>query len=111
MGTRDRLAENPFFVLELPPTASRTEIERAGQRLLAELSLNREGSMSYRTPVGRMPRTPDGVRAAIAELRDSARRLEHEVWAAVPVQDVNANSAREHLPWAAASSAFGLKAR
>jgi curved DNA-binding protein CbpA len=111
VGTRARLAENPFFVLELPPTASRVEIERAGQRLLAELALNREGSMSYRTPVGKMERTADAIRAAVSELRDPARRLEHELWAAVPVQDGNTGSAGSLLSWAAASSVFGLKAR
>jgi hypothetical protein len=105
------LAENPFFVLELPPTATRAEIERTGQRLLAELSLERESSRAYRTPVGRMERTPDAVRTAVAELRDPARRLEHEVWAAVPLRDAPDDDPEEIFPWSNAESVFGLKAR
>ena len=111
MRASAHLAENPFFVLDLPPTASRAEIERTGQRLLAELSLERESSRTYRTPVGRIERTPDSVRAAVAELRDPVRRLEHEVWATVPVRDAPADDPEEIFPWSTAASVFGLKAR
>ena len=110
MRAKAHLAENPFFVLDLSPTSSRAEIERAGQRLLGELSLQRESSRTYRTPVGRMERTADSVRAAVAELRDPARRLEHEVWAAVPVR-VQTDDDAEAFPWSTAASVFGLKAR
>lgn len=84
MALRESFLENPFFVLGVTPEATRIEVERAGQRLLAELAISREAALSYDSPVGRAPRTPELVRQALAELRDPARRLLHEVWAQVP---------------------------
>jgi len=81
---RQRFLENPFFVLGVAPDASRIEIERAGQRLLAELAISREAALHYDSPVGRAPRTAELVRQALAELRDPMRRLVHEVWAQAP---------------------------
>lgn len=81
MTLRQRWLENPFFVLGLAPSATRVELERAGQRLLAELTIGRESAREYDTPVGRNLRTPELVRQALAELRDPARRLIHEAWA------------------------------
>lgn len=72
---------NPFFVLELPPSATREEIERQSAKLLAMLAAGLPGSETYSTPWGACPRTPEGVRAALAELRDPERRLHHEWWA------------------------------
>ena len=77
---RDRIA-NPFFVLAVAPEAGAAEIERQGQRLLAELAAGLDGARRYPTPFGARERTPELVRAAIAELRDPARRLGHEWWA------------------------------
>ena len=85
MGLRERFLENPFFVLGVGHDASRAEIERAGQRLLAELSIGRASALHYATPVGSAERTPELVRGALAELRDPLRRLSHETWAKVPV--------------------------
>ncbi len=76
----DRWADNPFFVLELPVTATRAEIERAGQKWLGMLELDLSRARIYTTPVGARARTPELVRAAMAELRDPARRLAHELW-------------------------------
>lgn len=81
MALRQRFQENPFFVLGVAPEASRVEVERAGQRLLAELAINRESALRYDSPVGSVARTPELVRQALAELRDPGRRLLHEVWA------------------------------
>ena len=72
---------NPFFVLELAPQASRAEIERQGAKLLAMLAANVEGARTCRTPLGPLTRDADAVRAALAALRDPARRLGHEWWA------------------------------
>ena len=69
---------NPFFVLALSPAA---EVERQAQRLLAELAAELAGARRYRSPVGEHERTPELVRASVAELRDPARRLRHEWWA------------------------------
>jgi len=77
---RERLA-NPFLVLAVAPSASAAEIERQGQRLLAELAAGLDGARRYTTPSGARARTPEMVRSAIAELRDPARRLAHEWWA------------------------------
>ena len=59
----------------------RTRLESQGQRLLAELAAGLEGARRYATPFGARARTPELVRAAIAALRDPARRLVHEWWA------------------------------
>jgi len=77
---RERIA-NPFFVLAVAPAAAVADIERQGQRLLAELAAGLEGARRYQTPFGARARTPEVVRAALAELRDPARRLAHEWWA------------------------------
>lgn len=77
---RERLA-NPFLVLGLAPAADIGDLERQAQRLLAELAAGLEGARRYPTPFGERERTPELVRAAIAELRDPARRLAHEWWA------------------------------
>ncbi|HKO47923.1 MAG TPA: hypothetical protein VJV79_09380 [Polyangiaceae bacterium] len=67
-------------MLGLAPSATRLELERAGQRLLAELAIGRKTALEYDTPVGRNARTPELVRQALAELRDPGRRLVHEAW-------------------------------
>jgi hypothetical protein len=79
-----RVIENPFHVLGLPLGAGRAEIEGAGQKLLAMLELGLDGAGEYPTPLGPAKRTAEDVRRALAELRDPARRLEHELWAALP---------------------------
>jgi len=76
-----RLRENPFFVLGLPVTASRIEIEREAQKLLGMLELGLGAASRYASPLGWHPRTPDLVRAAAATLRDPKRRLLAEAWA------------------------------
>jgi len=72
---------NPFLVLELAPGASRDELERQGAKLLAMLAAEVRHATIYSTPRGRRDRTAEMVRAALAELRDPARRLIHEWWA------------------------------
>ncbi len=80
-GTVERIRDNPFYVLGVPPTAARAEIEREGQKLLGMLELGLQSAKAYATPVGPGERTADKVRRAMAELRDPERRLEHELWA------------------------------
>jgi hypothetical protein len=75
------LRDNPFFVLELSPDASRIEVERAAQSLLGMLELGFAAAATYPTPLGPRLRTPEQVRAAVAALRDPARRLAAELWA------------------------------
>jgi hypothetical protein len=88
----DRWADNPLLVLELDATAARAEIERAGQKLLAMLELGINSAALYPTPLGLRARTPESVRAAMAELRDPDRRIVHELWISatavtVPIDD------------------------
>lgn len=72
---------NPFFVLELPAGATREQAERQGAKLLAMLAAGVSGAATYPTPLGPRERTDELVRAALAELRDTDRRLLHEWWA------------------------------
>jgi hypothetical protein len=77
----DRHLENPFAVLALAPTASAAEVERQGEKLLAMLAAGLQEAQRYPTPSGARARTPELVRASLAELRDPHRRLRHEWWA------------------------------
>lgn len=72
---------NPFLVLELGPEASTGDTERQGEKLLAMLAAGLEEARRYATPFGTRERSPELVRAALAELRDPRRRLRHEWWA------------------------------
>jgi hypothetical protein len=78
---RDAYLANPFWVLELPPTAGYVEAERQGAKLLAMIAAAVSGAESYRTPLGRQLRTADLVRQSLAEIRDPDRRCVHEWWA------------------------------
>ena len=84
MNRQDPLAAwraNPFFVLEVPTQASRAEIERAGQKLLALLALGSVNAENYETPLGAGRRDADDVRQALATLREPAARVLNELWA------------------------------
>jgi hypothetical protein len=97
---------NPFFVLEVPIDATPPDVERAGQRLLALLTVGSAGAGTYQTPLGPAPRDADRVRQALAALRDPRRRVLHELWATV----VPANGpASSHAPgpWKEAAHALG----
>lgn len=106
-----RLQENPFYVLGLRPGCSRSEIEREGQKLLGMLELGLSAARRYDTPLGAQPRDAERVRWAMAELREPARRLVHELWAWLPAQPLagppgDADAAlREGLAGAGASAA------
>ncbi len=81
-GQRERLADNPFFVLGLTPAATAREVEREAQKLLGMIELGLAAAASYPTPLGPRPRTAERVRAAAATLRDPRERLLAELWAA-----------------------------
>jgi hypothetical protein len=72
---------NPFFVLEVSTDAPRAEVERAGQKLLALLALGSTSAGHCDTPLGPATRDADGVRQAVAALRDPVERVVHELWA------------------------------
>lgn len=85
--------------------APRAEIERAAQRLLAELAVGRSSALTYETPFGPRPRTEALVRAAVAELRDPKKRLVHELWARV---ELGESSAPATPSWPDALERLGL---
>jgi hypothetical protein len=98
----ERFAQNPFYVLGVARNCTRAEFERAAQRLLSELELGIAAAATYMTPLGPQPRDADRVRRAAAELRDPARRLWHEIWAALPARDLPKRQ-RPHAPAALAA--------
>lgn len=76
---------NPFFVLEVPIDAAPSEVEHAGQKLLALMAIGSAGIDHYMTPLGADKRDADKVRQALAALRDPNERLLHELWANIDV--------------------------
>lgn len=105
---RHPIADNPFYVLEVPPTATSIEVERAGQKLLAMLAVGLDAASHYPTPLGDRPRDADCVRTALDALRDPKRRAQHEVWAALPARAIPPDMAPE-APWPEGLAAFGWK--
>jgi hypothetical protein len=109
MTMHDPLAEwrnNPFFVLEIPTDATPTEVERAGQRLLALLAVGSATAGVYPTPLGPATRDSDRVRQALAALRDPEQRVLHELWAHVAPTG-QASSQANMGPWKEAEHALG----
>lgn len=109
-GLFERIAENPFYVLGLGTTASRTDVEREGAKLLSMLQLDLKESKVYRSPMGEHARTAEAVRAAMAELRDPKRRLVHELLASLPVTvkvPVASRAATSGPRWPKAPMVFG----
>lgn len=78
---QERVTRNPFYVLELPLRASRVEVERAGQKLLALLGVQSASAQRYWTPLGELERDADLVRSSLARLRDPDERVLWELWA------------------------------
>lgn len=79
---QQRIQTNPFYVLDLSPSCSMAEVERAGQKWLGMLALEMSESQVYLTPWGPMPRTADLVRTAMAALRKPEERWLAEYWLA-----------------------------
>jgi hypothetical protein len=68
-------------VLELPTSATRMEVERAGQKLLAQLAIGVTSVKRYKTPFGEAERDESHVRSALSALRDPEQRVIYELWA------------------------------
>jgi hypothetical protein len=77
------MARNPLLVLDLPARFTDVELERAGRKWLGLLELGATVARTYATPHGPVERTVEGVRDALAELRDAARRPGHILWAEI----------------------------
>jgi hypothetical protein len=110
MSDADPLAawrRNPFFVLAVATDASRIEIERQGQKLLALLEIGSTEAARYETPFGPATRDGDAVRHALAALRDPNRRVIHELWADVAIPSTNEQRENATQPWQGAGAAIG----
>ncbi len=70
---------NPFRVLGITVDASRMEVERAGQKLLAQLEIGAMSAKYVGEGEQRVQRTPEMVRAAVTALRDPDARIEAEL--------------------------------
>ena len=105
------IEDNPFFVLGLPTDTSRIEIEREAQKLLGMLELGFADALTYQTPVGPRPRTPEAVRAAVAALRDPYKRLVAELWArhAPPVKTAETAPSDDRAQTAGLRRALGWR--
>jgi hypothetical protein len=98
---------NPFFVLEVATDASAADVERAGQRLIALLTVGSDSAARCQTPLGTLTRDADMVRQALAALRDPEQRVLHELWAQVAPVDADGSRDNGAEPWDAATRAFG----
>jgi hypothetical protein len=100
------LADNPFFVLEVSPSATRMEVERAGQKLLAQLAIGVASAKKYPTPFGMAERDETKVRTALSALRDPEQRVLYELW----VADSNNEPQSDPLPsWPGALGSIGWR--
>jgi len=102
------MTDNPFWILQLPLSASAHEIERQGQKLLAMLSVGLDDAGTYPTPLGPQPRGPDDVRRALDQLRDPDRRAAWEATAALAPDSPapQGMSDRQPAPWPDALTAL-----
>jgi hypothetical protein len=110
MSKSDPLADwrsNPFFVLEVSTEASRSEVERAGQKLLALLAVGRTAAEHYQSPLGPATRDADKVRQALAALRNPNERVLHELWANIAPSFAQERGKNAVERWEAAPSAIG----
>ena len=110
MTEEDPLAawrSNPFFVLEVSIAASRLEIERAGQRLLALLAVGAADSHHYDTPLGPATRNADSVREALQLLRDPDERIVHELMANIAQSACHRAGENFAYLWNASEHALG----
>jgi hypothetical protein len=106
---------NPFFILDVSTDASRTEVERAGQKLLGLLTLGAAGADCYDTPFGPATRDADSVRRALATLRDPNERVIQELWAHIATGAATSSDTGPNAPaaetWEAAARAIGWTAK
>lgn len=75
-----RVAENPFFILDIGAAATKAQIRARSRALSDALSNGEPWAAKYFTPLGNRLRTPKLVEWATAELLHPDRRLGHELW-------------------------------
>lgn len=74
VGLIERLRSNAFWILEIPASASRAEMERAAQKILGLVKLQVAHVRWVATPLGRIERTEEVVVDAVRALRDDRQR-------------------------------------
>ncbi|MFV8780845.1 hypothetical protein ACNKU7_00350 [Microbulbifer sp. SA54] len=74
----------PFWVLELTPSASLNDVNRAARELTGKLALQMAGAGEFTTPAGAFERDEFLIREAQAVLIDPERRLLAEFWYVPP---------------------------
>jgi hypothetical protein len=107
-----RWRDNPFYVLGVAPDASRADVERAGRKLLGLLEIGASSAKGYDTPFGRTERTPEQVRAALADLAIPERRAAREIEAHLAIEGGAAPDAPADdptRPWPEALRAGGWR--
>jgi hypothetical protein len=98
---------NPFFLLDLSTRASRTEAERAGQKLLGLLAVGSADAARYESPFGSAVRDADAVRQAMGLLRDPGERVAYELWADVKRRSDDTPGKSAQAAWTGAGRAIG----
>jgi len=102
-----KFEQNPFYVLGVPASATRMEVERAGQKLLAQLAIGAASAKRYRSPLGEHERDENSVRSALALLRDPEQRAACELWLE---PDELGPAPAPPAPWVSAFASFGWNA-
>jgi len=77
----DLREKNPYFVLELEVPATRADVERQKNKLVALFEVSPARAARYLTPFGELTRTVDDVRRAAKTLEEARQRLWCGLWA------------------------------
>lgn len=92
----------PFWILQLTPAASNKEIEKAFNRILAEITMEIPGATIYPSPGGDQTRDEFLLREARNLLQTPEKRALAEIWYIPPQQEnLEGDSANEapDLDW------------
>jgi len=74
----------PFWVLELSPTASVTEVEKSANELVGKIKFDVKQALSFKAPEGFYPRDEFLIREAKTILQDPVKRTLAEFWYVEP---------------------------
>lgn len=75
-----RLNAEPFWILQLTPKATTSEVEQAYIKIKSKLSLGVDSATEYQTPFGVKVRDEYGLRDARSQLITPESRLLAEFW-------------------------------
>lgn len=94
----------PFWVLQLTPSATTVEIEKAARDIAAKMQFGMAGSDLFLTPLGEMQRDEYWLREARAKLQNPAERIVAEFWYTDPrdYTPLSAESKHTEKCWLAA---------